>query len=234
MPFIIGDSTFLILIPAMLLAFWAQMRVQSTFRKWSEVGARRGVTGAEVARSILNGAGIYDVAVERVPGHLSDHYDPRAKVLRLSDSTYGSNSVAALGVAAHEVGHAIQHDVGYVALTVRNLVWPVASIGSTGGPILFMIGLFFGRGGGSWLMELGIVLFALAVGFFVITLPVEFNASNRALAILEGESYLTTEEMKGARAVLWAAAMTYVASAAMAISQLVRLLLLRGMVRDDD
>lgn len=229
-----GLSSWLILLPAMLFVFWAQYRVQSTFKKWSQVGSRRGLTGAEVARMILGGAGIQDVAVERVSGHLSDHYDPRAKVLRLSEATFASHSVAALGVAAHEAGHAIQHDVGYTPLAVRNLVWPLASLGSTGGPILFMLGLFFASGIGGLLMNLGILLFALAVGFYIITLPVEFNASNRAVAILEGEGYLTSDEMRGARAVLWAAAMTYVASAAMAIAQLLRLILLRNTARNDD
>lgn len=236
MPFgLFWDPSYIIVLPALLLVFWAQWRVNSTFEKWSRRWSSRGLTGAQVARAILDGAGLHNVTVEPVPGHLSDHYDPRAKALRLSQSTYGSSSVAAIGVAAHEAGHAIQHDVGYIPLTMRSAFVPVANLGSMGGPILFMIGLFFGRSAlGGFMMEAGILLFGLAVLFYIITLPVEFNASNRALAILEGHGYLVGEEMRGARAVLWAAAMTYVASAAMALSQLLRLLFLRSLVRDEE
>lgn len=222
-----GGWTFLALIPALVLTLWAQFKVQSTFRKWSQVPAGRGMSGAQVALAILQGAGLDDVRVERVGGHLSDHYDPRTKVLRLSDSTYASPSVAAIGVAAHEAGHAIQHDVGYIPLTMRGFFVPVANIGSMGGPWLFLIGLIFRSPA---MQNLGILLFGLAVVFYLITLPVEFDASNRALSVLQGGGYLGATELQGARAVLWAAAMTYIAAAAMAVSQLIRLLLLR---RDD-
>lgn len=223
------DPTYIIVIPALILTLWAQWRVHSTFNEWAQRWSSRGLTGAQVARMILDRAGLTHVTVEPIPGHLSDHYDPRAHALRLSESTYGSPSIAAIGVAAHEAGHAIQHDVGYVPLSMRSFFVPLANIGSMGGPILFMIGLFIRSG---FFLDLGILLFGLAVLFYVITLPVEFNASNRALAILEGHGYLNSQEMKGARAVLWAAAMTYVASAAMAVSQLLRLLLIRGAVGD--
>lgn len=226
-----GDVTWIIIIPAFIFTMWAQFKVQSTFRQWSQVWAGRGLTGAQVAQGILRSAGLDDVRVERVAGHLSDHYDPRSKVLRLSDSTYASSSVAAVGVAAHEVGHAIQHNVGYIPLTMRNVFVPVANIGSMGGPWLFILGFLFRS---MPMVNLGILLFGLAVAFYIITLPVEFDASNRALAILEGQGYLAPAEMKGAKAVLWAAAMTYVAAAAMAISQLLRLLLLRGSMQERD
>lgn len=219
----------LIIIPAFLFTLWAQSRVNGTFNKWSQYGTRIGISGAETARRILQSAGIYDVAVERVPGHLTDHYDPRTKTLRLSEATYDSRSVAALGVAAHEVGHAIQHDVGYLPLGMRSTLYPVASIGSGAGPWLAILGLFFRA---PLMVDLGIILFSLAVLFYLITLPVEFNASSRALAALEGDGYLSADEMGGARSVLNAAALTYVGAAAVAISQLVRLLMLRNASRD--
>lgn len=229
------DPTWIIIVPAVLLTMWAHLRVQSTFAEWSRRRTFRGLTGAQVAEAILADAGLNDVVVEPTPGHLTDHYDPRTRTLRLSESVYYSNSVSAIGVAAHEAGHAIQHDTGYIPLTARSFFVPLANLGSMGGPVLFMLGLFFPRSAlGGTLMDLGILLFGLAVGFYLITLPVEFNASGRALAILEGHGYLHGEELRGARAVLWAAAMTYVASAAMAVSQLLRLLFIRGMMRDDD
>jgi uncharacterized protein len=219
------DPTFVILIPAMIFVFYAQYRVKATFHEWARVHSQRGVTGAELARQLLYGANISDVSVEFVDGELTDHYDPRAKVVRLSRSTYHSASVAALGVAAHEVGHAIQHDVGYLPLQVRNLVWPVARIGDMFGPMLVIAGFFFQSG---FLMDLGILIFTLAVGFYIITLPVEFNASTRAIAILDQGGYLNRDELGGARRVLNAAALTYLAGAAVAISQLIRLLLIRN------
>jgi Zn-dependent membrane protease YugP len=237
-PFFFYDPTYLFLIPAMILVFWAQYRVRSTFDEWSEVGARSGVTAAQVARDILNKHGLYDVRVEYVPGHLTDHYDPKEKVVRLSAATYSSNSIAAIGVAAHEVGHAIQHDVAYVPLHMRNLIFPVARIGDSLGPLLVMLGLFLGVGGrspfGFWMIDLGIVIFTLAVGFYLVTLPVEFNASSRAVEILETGGYLTRSEVEGAKKVLNAAALTYVAAAAVSVSQLLRLLFLRSMARRDD
>lgn len=223
------DSTFLLLIPALILSFWAQAKVSSAFERFSHVAAGSRMTGAAVARRILDRAGLQDVEVERVGGTLSDHYDPRAKVLRLSPQVHDSYSVAALGVAAHEVGHAVQHDTGYAALGIRNLIWPAASLGSNAGPFMFIIGLFLRQG---FLMDLGIILFFVAVVFYLVTLPVEFDASNRAMELLESGGYITREEVGPTRAVLSAAAWTYVAAALMAVSQLARLLLLRSR-RDD-
>ena len=223
------DSTFLLLIPALILSFWAQAKVSSAFERFSRVAASSRLTGSAVARKILDRAGLQDVEVERIGGTLSDHYDPRAKVLRLSPQVHDSYSVAALGVAAHEVGHAIQHDTGYAALGIRNLIWPAANLGSNGGPFLFLIGLFLRQG---FLMDLGIILFFVAVIFYLVTLPVEFDASSRAMGLLESGGYITREEVGPTRAVLSAAAWTYVAAALMAVSQLLRLLLLRSR-RDD-
>lgn len=231
------DPTFIILIPAMLLIFWAQARVNSAFEEWSRVGTRSRVTAAEVARDILIKNNLSDVPVEPIPGRLTDHYDPRARVVRLSESTYHSTSIAAIGVAAHEVGHAIQHDHGYVPLFMRNMIFPVARLGDSLGPFIVILGLLFYRGDGSLgaaMMDFGILAFSLAVAFYVVTLPVEFNASSRAVAILETGGYMARDEVAGARKVLMAAALTYVAAAAAALSQLLRLLFLRGMARRDD
>lgn len=226
MPFFYGyDPTFVILIPALILALYAQARVQSTFERYSRVAASSGLTGAQVARRILSGAGLDDVAVERVPGRLTDHYDPRGRVLRLSAPVHDSPSLSALGVAAHEAGHAIQHGIGFLPLRIRNQIVPVANLGSQGGPILFLLGLFLGS---PFLQDLGIYFFGAAVAFYLITLPVEYNASGRALALLEGGGYLTRQEVVHARRVLDAAALTYVAAALMAVLQLARLLLLRS------
>ncbi len=228
------DPTFIFLIPAMLLVMWAQARVRGSFNEWSRVGTRSGVTAAQVARDILDKHGLTDIPVEYVRGTLSDHYDPKAKVVRLSDSTYHSNSIAAIGVAAHEVGHALQHEHAYVPLHMRNLIWPVARIGDSLGPFIVILGLIFGGGWGPTVMDFGIMIFTVAVGFYLITLPVEFNASSRAVEILETGGYMTVDEVKGARKVLNAAALTYVAAAAASVSQLIRLLFLRGMSRSDD
>lgn len=222
------DPTMIFLIPAMIFVFYAQSKVKSTFAQWSRVGNAQGLTGAEVARRILDAAGLQDVPVEYVEGELTDHYDPRAKAIRLSSSTYRSTSIGALGVAAHEVGHAIQHQESYVPLSMRNMIWPVARIGDMFGPLLVILGVIFAGPVGTTMMEIGILVFTLAVGFYVVTLPVEFNASSRAIAILEGDGYLNREEIKGARKVLNAAALTYVAAAAVAISQLIRLLIIRN------
>ncbi|MDR1885380.1 MAG: zinc metallopeptidase [Synergistaceae bacterium] len=218
-----GDSTFLLLIPALLLAFFAQARVSGAFAKYSRVHASRGVSADTVARMLLDRFGLNDVRIERVRGELTDHYDPRSKVLRLSDSVGGSSSIAAIGVAAHEVGHAIQDGSGYSPLRLRNMLVPVASLGSNGAIILFMIGLFMGLGP---LMNIGILLFAGAVVFHVVTLPVEFDASSRALKLLSSTGVLSANETAGARSVLNAAALTYVAATIMAVSQLMRLLIL--------
>ena len=222
------DPTYLLLLPAIILAVYAQAKVQSTFQRYSRLRASSGMTGAQVARALLDKNNLYDVSVEIVPGHLTDHYDPRTKKLRLSPEVYHGTSLAALGVAAHETGHAAQHAQEYIPLNLRNALFPVASFGSNLAFPLFFIGLLFGRGG-TWLMDLGILLFLFAVLFQVITLPVEFNASKRALGMLESEGYLLRgQEVAGARKVLSAAALTYLAATAMAVLQLFRLLLIRG------
>ena len=225
------DWTYILLIPALILSMWAQFRVSSTFSRFSKVRASSGMTATQMAEQLLHAEGVYDVSVERTRGNLTDHYDPRNMVLRLSDSTANSTSVAALGVAAHEAGHVLQHRDGYAPLMLRTAAVPVVNIGSNLSWPLFLVGLIF-----SWdpLLYAGIALFALAVLFALITLPVEFNASKRALAALEANGYLQPgEEMRGAKKVLSAAAMTYVASAFMAIMQLLRLLAIAGARRDD-
>ena len=226
-----NDWTYLLLIPALILSMWAQFRVSSTFSRFSKVRASSGMTATQMAEQLLHAEGVYDVSVERTRGNLTDHYDPKNMVLRLSDSTANSTSVAALGVAAHEAGHVLQHRDGYAPLMLRTAAVPVVNIGSNLSWPLFVVGLIF-----SWepLLYAGIALFALAVLFALITLPVEFNASKRALAALEANGYLQPgEEMRGAKKVLSAAAMTYVASAFMAIMQLLRLLAIAGARRDD-
>ncbi|HLS90288.1 MAG TPA: zinc metallopeptidase [Limnochordia bacterium] len=221
------------LLPALIFAMYAQFKVQSTFHKYLQVPSKSGLTGAQVARRILDDAGLYDVAVELTPGHLTDHYDPRRRVMRLSRDVYYGTSLASLGVAAHETGHALQHKENYIPLTVRNQLFPVASIGSTMAFPLFFLGLIFGVPGISdTLMNLGIWLFAAAVAFQVVTLPVEFNASSRAVKMLVARGYIDKDEVSRTRAVLNAAALTYVAAAAVAALQLLRLILLRNARRD--
>ena len=219
------DPTMILLIPALLLSFWAQMRVKSTFDRFSRVRPRGGVTGAQVARMLLDRFGLSSVPVNRVPGNLTDHYDPRDRTLSLSDSVYSSSSIAAVGVAAHEVGHAIQHSEGYAPLMFRNRMAPAVGLVSNMAIPLFFLG-FLMRG--QFLMNLGIVLFLGAIVFHLVTLPVEYNASSRAIAILNGTGALAPDELNGAKRVLDAAAWTYVAAALMALLQLVRLLVLRG------
>jgi hypothetical protein len=222
------DYTWFLVIPPLILALYAQARVKSTYSKYSRVTAASRLSAAEVARQILDTRGAQDVKIEKIPGQLSDNYDPRRKVLRLSEGVYDSNSLAALGVAAHEAGHAIQHHNGYAPLAIRNAIYPVANIGSTLAFPLFFVGFLLSqKRGPSILMDLGILLFAGAVVFSIVTLPVEFNASRQALVVLEERAYLSKTEMVGARKVLSAAALTYVAATAMAIMQLVRLILIR-------
>jgi len=223
------DSTMIILLPALILAFYAQSKVSSTFQRYLRVPARNGLTGAEVARDILRQNGIYDVSIEPQGGTLSDYYDPRRKVVRLSYDVYNGRSLAAQGVAAHECGHVLQHHQGYAPLAIRNSIVPVAGLGSQMAFPLFFIGLLFGS---EMLMSLGIIFFSAAVLFQVITLPVEYNASNRAIAVLEGMGYIDRDEHEPIKKVLGAAALTYVAATLMAILQLVRLLVLSGMNRD--
>ena len=223
------DSTMLLIVPALLLALWAQYKVKSTFSKFSKVPASCGLTGGQVAERLLRDGGIPEVEVEAIAGSLTDHYDPRVRKLRLSESIYANKSVAALGVAAHETGHALQHKQAFGAFQLRQSIVPVANIGSTLAFPLFLVGMFLGSGGLSRsLMDLGILLFSGAVLFSVVTLPVEFNASSRALALLRDRGYLVQTEVGQAKKVLNAAALTYVAATAMAVLQLVRLLILRG------
>ncbi|TKJ41772.1 zinc metallopeptidase [candidate division LCP-89 bacterium B3_LCP] len=222
------DPTFILLIPALILAFYAQSKVKSTFAKFSKVRASRSNTGKDVARALLDMRGLGDIPVELTKGRLSDHYDPRKKILRLSEPVYGSDSVAALGIAAHETGHALQHADNYGPLMLRSSIVPVANFGSFLAFPLFFIGFLFSNSV-PWLMDVGIIFFSGAVAFSLITLPVEFNASSRALTLLREGGYLTDTELPHAKAVLNAAAWTYVAAATMAITHLVRLLILRGM-----
>lgn len=226
------DSTYILVLIAAVLAMIASAKVKSTFNKYSKVRSISGLTGAEAARKVLQYSGVFDVAVEQVPGNLTDHYDPRTKVLRLSDSTYGSNSVAAIGVAAHECGHAIQHANNYAPLKIRAAFVPVANIGSRMAWPIIILGIILG--GSATLINVGIWLFCLVVLFQLITLPVEFNASSRAVKLLGNYGILHDEELVQTKKVLLAAALTYVASAAGGILQLIRLFLLFGGGRNRD
>ena len=218
------DYYYLVLIvPAIIISLIAQMRVNSTFSKFSRVSNTRGLSGADVARRILDANGLTNVVIEHVKGNLTDHYDPRAKVLRLSDSVFSSRSVAALGVAAHECGHAIQHAKGYSPLKIRNSVFPLVNISSSLAVPIIILGFIFNT---PFLVDAGIILFSAVVFFQLVTLPVEFNASSRALAILESGYFLEGSEIKSARKVLSAAALTYVASALVSLMQLLRLIIL--------
>lgn len=215
------DRTMLILIPALLVSFWAQAKISSTYNKYKTIRTMNGYTGEQVARMMLNEAGLSFVNIEMVNTRLGDHYDPGNKVLRLSPEVYSGTSIAAAGIAAHEVGHAIQHKEAYKPLIIRNSIVPVVNFGSSISWILFVIGLFMGN---SLLVNLGIVLFSGVVVFQLVTLPVEFNASSRAINILDKRGILYGDEVSGAKKVLGAAAMTYIASALMAIAQLLRLI----------
>ena len=226
------DPTYFLVLIGAVLCIWAQARVSSTYNRYSRVLSRTGMTGAQAAQRILQLSGIYDVRIEHVGGKLTDHYDPVNKVLRLSDTVYGSTSVAAIGVAAHECGHAVQHDKGYAPLQFRSALVPVANIGSKAGIPLILLGALLGMN--QTLIHIGIWVFALAVLFQLVTLPVEFNASGRALAMLGDYGMLDRDETTGCRKVLQAAALTYVAAAASAILQLLRLVLLFGGNRRRD
>ena len=219
------DPTYMLVLIGLLLSLGASALVKSTFAKYSKVRSMSGLTGAEAARRVLNASGIYDVRIERVAGNLTDHYDPRSKVLRLSSRTYGSNSVAAVCVAAHECGHAVQDAKHYGPLVLRSTLVPAANLGSTAAWPIFILGLIFSM---RPLLTLGILLFGLAVLFQLVTLPVEINASTRAIRILENTGILTSGELTGGKAVLRAAALTYVASLAASILQLLRLIILAG------
>lgn len=227
------DPTMILVLIGALLSMWASARVNSTFRKYSRVRSMTGMTGAEAARRLLNSQGIYDVSIEAIPGQLTDHYDPRTKTLRLSEPVYQSSSVSAIGVAAHECGHAIQDNAGYMPLKLRGAFVPVVNLGSRLSWPLILIGLIIG-GMGSTMVNIGIWMFVLVVLFQLITLPVELNASRRAVVLLDQTGILRGEEVGQTRKVLGAAALTYVAAAAASILQLLRLVILFGGRRDRD
>jgi hypothetical protein len=219
------DSSFFLLIPALLLAMYAQFKVKNTYAKYSKVPCSRGYTGAQVARYILDDYRLQNISIEPIQGEMTDHYDPRAQKLRLSQGVFDGNSVAAIGVAAHEAGHAIQDAKAYAPLKIRNGLVPIANFGTMLAFPLFIFGLFASL---PMLMDLGILLFSVAVVFSVITLPVEFNASARAIRVLADGHFLNEKELPRAKEVLNAAALTYVAATAMAVLNLVRLLMLRS------
>ena len=227
-----GDTTILVLIPAMIFAFWAQIRVNSTFKKYARVPSRRGLTGAEAARRVLDANGLRHITIERVHGHLTDHFDHTAGVIRLSDATYASTSVAAIGVAAHEAGHAVQHAEGYVPIKVRSAIIPLTRFGSFLAMPLFLIGLLMGGGSylgygiGTIFMVTGILFFSFSTLFQLVTLPTEFNASARAMKALEDGGLLADDELPAAKATLSAAAMTYVAALASSLASVLRLILI--------
>ena len=228
-PFMFFDPTMVILIPAIILTLYAQSKVRSSFARYLKIPTRRGYTGAQVARTILDQNNLNHVHIERAKGPLSDHYDPTKQVVRLSDDVYRGKSIASVSVAAHEVGHAIQHANGYAFLTLRNKLFPVARFGSSAAWLFIIIGLLLPTMGG--LFDLGILLFGAAVLFQVVTLPVEYNASSRALKLLEANHFIVENETMGVRNVLKAAALTYVAAMATGIAQLIRLLMIRNSRR---
>lgn len=224
------DPTMIVLIPAVLLALYAQIRVQSTYARFAQVPISNGLTGSEVAQEILRRNGLSNVEIDRTEGMLSDHYDPRTRTLSLSSDVHDGTSVAAAGVAAHETGHAIQHARQYAPLALRSAMVPTVQFGSWLAWPLFLLGFFFHSG---TMMQLGILVFSAAVAFTVVTLPVEFDASARAMRALREERLVTPDELRGVRSVLTAAALTYVAAAAMAILQLARMLLLANVRREE-
>lgn len=227
------DWTIVLVLIGALISLWAQGRVTSTFNKYSKVRSRTGMTGADAAMRLLRAQGIYDVSVRPVSGNLTDHYDPRTKVVNLSESVYYATSVAAIGVAAHECGHVMQHNEGYAPLNFRSALVPVVNFGSKLSWPLILLGVLFG-GVGSTLCQVGILMFTLVVLFQLVTLPVEFNASNRAVKLLDSQGILAGDEVQGTKKVLGAAALTYVAAAASTILQLLRLIILYGGRRRDD
>jgi len=224
------EPTIIILIPVMLIAMYAQYKVKSTFNKYSKISTNKNMSADEIVRNLLTENGINDVDVQKIKGKLTDHYDPKKKVLNLSENIYGSNSVAAIGVAAHEAGHAIQDAKGYKPLKLRASLVPAASIGSSWGLPMAIIGFFLQT---QFLIVLGFIMFFGAFVFHLVTLPVEFNASTRALTMLKNNSILNTDELNGAKKVLRAAAFTYVSATLVALANLVRIVLLFGMGRND-
>ena len=230
-PMFYFDPTYILVLIGVMLSLAASSKVNSTYSRDARVGARCGMTGAEAARQLLNSQGIYDVTIRRVPGHLSDHYDPRTRTVNLSDSVYGATSIAAIGVAAHECGHAIQDADSYAPLKIRGALVPVANFGATLSWPLIILGLFMGSG--SVLIQIGILMFSLSVLFQLVTLPVEFNASSRAVRLLDENGILVGQEVGQTRQVLSAAALAYVAASEASILQLLRLLILFGNRRDE-
>ena len=221
----------ILVLPAILLSLWAQARVSSTFKKYQKQVSQRRMTGYDAARRILDSNGLSHIKIEHIQGNLTDHYDPRANIIRLSDGVYNSQSIAAMGVAAHEAGHAVQHSVGYVPIKLRNTVLPVANIGSHLSIPLAFLGFFLGI---ESLVSFGIILFGAVVLFQIVTLPVEFNASSRAVDTLFSSGLIAEDEKKGVKKVLGAAALTYVAAALTSLMNLLRLILLFGGRRNND
>ncbi|CAM2959369.1 zinc metallopeptidase [Paenibacillus sediminis] len=225
------SGMYLLIIIAFIFSLWAQFRVQGTFRRWSEVRNYSGMTGYDAARHMLDANGLYDVAIEPVPGALTDHYDPIHRVVRLSEPVYYESSISAISVACHEVGHAIQHKEAYPMLVLRHRMFPVVNFASGIAPFLLLAGFLFSSLN---LIGLGIIFFSAAVAFQVVTLPVEFNASNRAREVMVSEGYITNEEERGVAKVLNAAALTYVAAALISILELIRyILIFTGSSRDE-
>lgn len=238
MPYYHGyDWTYVYLVlPCLILSLWASWRVNSTFRKYSKQYSSRGLTGADAAQRVLRANGVSGVRIERIGGSLTDHYDPTSNVIRLSDDVYGSTSTAAIGVACHEAGHAVQYAQGYAPIRLRSAIIPVTNFGSKLAMPLILLGILFSSLGNAsdFFINLGIICFGFSVVFQLVTLPVEFNASRRALAAIEQNGLLTEDELAGARKTLSAAAMTYVAATAAALAQLLRLLILFGGNRRRD
>ena len=224
------DPTYVLVVFALILSIIASFGVKVTFSKYQKVKTSRGITGAEAAKRVLDMNGIYDVRIERVSGELTDHFDPKNKVIRLSDATYDDSSVASVGVAAHEAGHAVQYEKNYAPIKIRNSIVPIVNIGSRLSMPLFILGLIFGATGLSYI---GVFLFSFALIFQLITLPVEFNASKRAIRILDESNILYEDEVGPAKKVLRAAALTYVAAVASTALQLLRLVLILNNRRDD-
>ena len=237
MPYYYGfDMTYVVLVlPCLILSLWASSNVNSTFKKYSRQFSSRGLTGAEAARRVLSAHGVGNVRIERVSGNLTDHFDPRTNVIRLSDNVFGNTSTAAIGVACHEAGHAVQYAQGYAPIKLRAAIIPVTNFGSRLAMPLILIGLLLAAFGNLSVLfiDLGIACFGLSLVFQLVTLPVEFNASNRALRAIADSNLLTEDEQAGARKTLRAAALTYVAATAVAFAQLLRLILLFGRRRDD-
>ena len=228
------DPTYILVVIGAVICMIASARVKGTFNKYSQLRSMSGMNGAQVAQRVLQAAGIYDVQVRHVSGSLTDHYDPRTKTVNLSDPVYNATSVAALGVAAHECGHAIQHAKSYAPLTIRSALVPIANFGSMLAWPVILIGLFFNTRSSGLIIDIGILLFSAAVLFQLVTLPVEFDASRRALVMLRTQGILADDELKYTRRVLKSAALTYVASAAAAILQLLRIILITNGRRRDD